>query len=338
MRRICMIFGVASTVVCSGFVAVQNEPTAEQQFKNIKSFKGEKASDVIPAMQFMCASLKEDCEFCHTQDRASDEKEPKNAAREMIAMQRDINTKYFNGRNQVTCATCHAGHTHPVAFPPMVGLESRARRSQDVMPSTVLDAYAKAVGTGTLDGVRFTGTATSRGDEGKVDVTYSGTKFTTVLHGAKGDQKSGYDGKNVWFVTPRGTVVVPPEYASQFVKQNALHIGPSTLPALTDATGGTSKIDDKDMLVVSGTVTGEKTRASFFFDKSSGLLVRATYFYPTILGSMAQVNDFSDYQKVGSLMVPMTIANRTPDGDTITKFTSATPDSKIDQSSFNPPK
>ena len=338
MRHACLIFGVAATLVCSGFVNLQDEKTAEQQFKNIKSFKGAKASDVIPAMQFMSASLKVDCDYCHVQDRSSDEKEAKLRAREMIAMQRDIDAKYFNGRNQVTCATCHAGHTHPVAFPPVPGLDARPRRSSEVSAADVLAAYGKAAGSGTLPGVRLEGTSTARGETAKVDASYSGAKFVFVTHGSRGDQKSGYDGKNVWFTMPTGTVVVPPEFASQYVKENALHTGPATLPELSEPSGATSKIDGTDMLVVTGTVNGEETRASYFFDKATGLLARSTFYYPTILGSMAQINDYSDYQSVGGFMIPMSIANHGPEGDSQFTFTKATPDSTIDASMFNPPK
>ena len=38
---------------------------AEQQYKNIKVLKGIPADQVIPAMEFITASLGVECEFCH---------------------------------------------------------------------------------------------------------------------------------------------------------------------------------------------------------------------------------------------------------------------------------
>jgi hypothetical protein len=90
------------------------------------------------------------------------------------------------------------------------------------------------------------------------------------------------------------------------------------------------------MLTVGGTF-GAKLRVTLFFDKSTGLLSRSTFSYPTILGSMAQINDYSNYQKVGDLMIPMTIANHSPRGDAVQTYSSATVE-KYDESIFNPSK
>ncbi|HZV59194.1 MAG TPA: hypothetical protein VFF42_02575, partial [Candidatus Eremiobacteraceae bacterium] len=38
---------------------------AEEQFKNIQALKGIPADQLIPAMQFISASLGVDCEYCH---------------------------------------------------------------------------------------------------------------------------------------------------------------------------------------------------------------------------------------------------------------------------------
>src|SRR5579862_3074948 len=177
MRFAGTVLGVVSLAIFGSAVAVtkQEQPLAEQTYKNIQSFKGAKAGDVIPAMHFMTASLKVQCTFCHTEDFASDEKKTKGTAREMIAMQRDINQRYFNGRNQVTCATCHAGHTHPIALPPALGIDVRVRRSADVNVNQVLAAYAKASGEtarASTEGLKLSGTMTVQGKTTPLDATY----------------------------------------------------------------------------------------------------------------------------------------------------------------------
>jgi hypothetical protein len=321
-------------------VPQQEAPLAEAQFKNIVSFKGSKASDVIPAMEFMSASLGVSCDYCHTQDRASDEKRAKGTAREMIAMQRDINAKNFGGRNQVTCSTCHAGHEHPVAVPPVTGTDVRARRSPDVKTADVLTAYGKAVGgdaSHPLGGLKLEGTSMTKGAKSNLDVMYMGNKFVYSTHGGKMDRRMGFNGTMAWFSTPQGIQSVPLTYAESYVNQSTLFAGPDTLPKLDNPAGATANIGGKDMIVVTGAISGEKTRMSLFFDKKTGLLARTQYSYPTILGNIVQINDFADYKKVNGVQLPMTITNHTSEGDTVTHFNSVKSDGSLAASSFDPP-
>ncbi|MBC8063623.1 MAG: photosynthetic reaction center cytochrome c subunit, partial [Chlorobia bacterium] len=97
-------------------------PTAEQVFKDVKVFKGVPASDMIPAMQFMSASMNYSCGDCHEgSDYAADNKN-KEVTRKMILMQREINQKNFNGRLEVTCMTCHSKKEHPEGMPLPTGI------------------------------------------------------------------------------------------------------------------------------------------------------------------------------------------------------------------------
>src|SRR5215469_18123690 len=92
--------------------------TAEQQFKNIQVLKDIPADQLIPAMQFISASLGVECDFCHVEhEMQKDDKKPKVAARKMIAMELAINKSHFNNEIEVTCFTCHRGSPHPVGTP-----------------------------------------------------------------------------------------------------------------------------------------------------------------------------------------------------------------------------
>ena len=57
------------------------------------------------------------CNYCHVEDRASDEKMQKVIARDMIAMVREINARFPDGKQHVTCYTCHRGSTTPATAP-----------------------------------------------------------------------------------------------------------------------------------------------------------------------------------------------------------------------------
>src|ERR1700730_1248785 len=60
---------------------------AEEQFKNIQILKGVPADQVMPAMQFIAASLGVGCEFCHVQGAfEKDDKKTKQTARKMMPM------------------------------------------------------------------------------------------------------------------------------------------------------------------------------------------------------------------------------------------------------------
>jgi len=67
--------------------------TASQQFKNIQVLKDVPADQLIPAMQFITASLGVDCEYCHVEKAFDkDDKKPKVMARKMMEMMITINS------------------------------------------------------------------------------------------------------------------------------------------------------------------------------------------------------------------------------------------------------
>ena len=74
-------------------------------------------------MEFIAASLGVRCDHCHVVGPQGgfdkDEKKPKETARQMMQMVNDINTRAFEGRQRVGCATCHHGRTPPERTPPL---------------------------------------------------------------------------------------------------------------------------------------------------------------------------------------------------------------------------
>ena len=61
------------------------------------------------------------CNYCHAEDKSSDEKKPKQVARRMITMMRAINGTFPDGQPHVTCYTCHRGNTKPLTEPELGG-------------------------------------------------------------------------------------------------------------------------------------------------------------------------------------------------------------------------
>ena len=81
--------------------------TPENLMDNMRSF--------VPALGL---ADKGGCNFCHDpMDRSSDAKPEKVMARMMISMVKDINSKIPDGKEHVTCFTCHRGDTAPKTAP-----------------------------------------------------------------------------------------------------------------------------------------------------------------------------------------------------------------------------
>jgi len=57
------------------------------------------------------------CAYCHVEDRSSDEKKEKVIARRMVIMVRAINGTFGDGKEHVTCYTCHRGSPTPLTEP-----------------------------------------------------------------------------------------------------------------------------------------------------------------------------------------------------------------------------
>jgi len=87
------------------------------EFTNVQRLQHLTEDQYNIVMDFFVASLgQRNCRFCHNiRDYASDEKETKRRAREMITMVQDINPRGWADK-QITWYTCHQGHEHPAQF------------------------------------------------------------------------------------------------------------------------------------------------------------------------------------------------------------------------------
>ena len=132
--------------------------TAEEAYKNIQVLKGVPADQVIPAMQFMSASLGVECEHCHVEHAFDkDDKKPKQTARKMMQMMFAINKDNFNGHREVTCYSCHHGVADPVGTPLVADAETMpvphgAMKPEAAKPAAmppadqIVDKYVQALG------------------------------------------------------------------------------------------------------------------------------------------------------------------------------------------------
>ncbi len=87
------------------------------QPKNLKVLKD--PQQLMPIMRSYTVALGVKCDYCHVKgDFASDDNPKKLTARMMIAMNQDVNAKFPDGKQHVTCYTCHRGANEPLTAPP----------------------------------------------------------------------------------------------------------------------------------------------------------------------------------------------------------------------------
>ena len=134
---------------------------SDQAFKNIMTLKGIPVDTFLDAMGMFANAMGNDCTFCHSPKAALDRAEfavqtPRMArARQMIAMMNTINMNFFQGRQRVTCFTCHGGNQSPRNDPNLALQYATPVEDPNVRDFTadpkivakdVLDKYIKAVG------------------------------------------------------------------------------------------------------------------------------------------------------------------------------------------------
>src|SRR5258708_12136781 len=87
---------------------------AEQVFHNIEILKGKPASRLPEMMKSLNRLLGVQCTYCHVAGAwEKEEPEPKRTARRMFKMVGNISEKYFDGRDELTCWTCHRRSPKP---------------------------------------------------------------------------------------------------------------------------------------------------------------------------------------------------------------------------------
>ena len=122
MRLLSLTMLCLSTVLCISLLA-QDAPPAQkkggggQPHTNLKVLKDENIGRIMQG--YRAALGAENCNFCHIQGNfASDENPKKEIARHMITMVQEINGKFPDGKEHVTCYTCHRGAAMPLTAPP----------------------------------------------------------------------------------------------------------------------------------------------------------------------------------------------------------------------------
>ena len=319
VRRAVTVAGLVLTAAllahAQGAPVSTEGKTAEQVYKNIQVLKGTPADQLVQSMHLLRGALGVDCEFCHDErDRATDTKDAKATARKMMQMMIDLNKSSFNGRQVVTCYTCHQGRPQPRGVLALPVAESE-EAPKVALPSVdqILAKYVEALGgeqairkvtSRVVTGTQYipTGPGGVVPVPATIEIDQKAPNLTVnIYHTATYTISNGFDGTKAWSQDMRGRVIEPPSVDQGRVKRDADFYVPLNLKQQYTRTvvRGVERVNDRDAYVVVATPQGDLPER-LYFDTQTGLLVRKETALPTPLGNNPMQVNYEDYRDTGS--------------------------------------
>jgi photosynthetic reaction center cytochrome c subunit len=339
----------------------------EDVFKNVQALKGIGVDDFMLSMGIMSAAVGSDCVGCHPSAGTTDvdwarDTPRKRTARRMVQMVQAINRDNFNGRQVVTCWTCHRGRDRPSTTMTMdVVYGEPTLDADDVLtpspsgPSVdqVLNKYMQALGgaanVGRITSFVATGKSTGYkgfGGGGVVELSVQApdkraTHISFPEYPDRGVSVRTFDGRTGWIATP---LAVVPKYElagseKDGARLDAMLAFPSQIrQALTELRVGLpTTIDEKDVTVMQGNGPNG-TLATMYFDDASGLLVRMVRHGRSPIGRVPTQVDFSDYRDVNGVKFPFHWTFAWLDGRDSFEFSDVKFNVPIDAAKFGEPR
>jgi photosynthetic reaction center cytochrome c subunit len=335
---------------------------SDQIFKNVQVLKGIPVDEFMGTMGLFSAALTVCCGDCHTGAGTSnpkweDDPPKKRTARRMIQMVAAINRDSFNGRQVVTCWTCHRGSERPMATPPLDKMYGEptieppdiiaTATSGEPTADQIFDKYIQALGgaarLASLTSFTAKGTAMPYGDPDVYQTEIyakAPNQLATFVHQQEGDMVRTFDGRQGYFILP---LTVVEEYpwtggANEGAKLDAALAFPGQLKqSLTNwRVGFSTTVDGKDVRVVQGTGPSGLI-GTFYFDKESGLLIRMVRYTNSAVGRVPTQIDYSDYRPVAGVMMPFKWSYAWVSGREEFSMTDIQPNVAVDAAKFGKP-
>ena len=332
-RSVAITAAVTGFILAAGFsqrpvVAQSSDQKAEQVFKNIQAFKGQRADMLNPTMVLFEAALGVGCGYCHDADankRELDVKPQKAIARQMIEMVNNINKTTFRGQARVSCFTCHQGRPLPVGVPNVTNHPLPLALGEDydaslppagpiptVTPAQVIDKYIASLGAvqqvNSLDGV---GTVTQRRPgrdfpAQQIEVLSKAPGMgLTITKAGQADNLMAY-GTNGGWARAGNTAARDLRKAEA---DGAMLEDPFNLPAHLKQMLLEAKMDRSEMIeghedYVITAKTQNLPKVQAYFEKNSGMLERLVYYNDSYFGLYPTQIDYRDFRDVNGRKVP----------------------------------
>jgi len=365
---VVVLIGCIAALTVDGQQAPEEKPLmAEQVFKNIKVMKGIPVGEFMDTMGFFAASLGLNCVFCHVSeslenwDKFAEDVPRKNVARQMILMVNEINKSHFGGRRALTCYSCHRGAEHPKVIPSLADQYSVPQEDpneveivKDAPPGPsadeILNKYIQAIG-GAKPMAALTSFIAKGTYEGydsyhaKVPMEIyakSPEQRTIIVRAQNGDSTTTFDGRRGWVAAydkPVHLLPLLPGSELDGARLDADLCFPSGIKqALSQWKTGfpVTSIDDKEVRVIEGTASGG-SRIKLYFDSQTGLLVRQVRYTNTVVGTIPQQIDYSDYRDVAGVKMPFHWVVTWTDGQSAFQLNDVQPNAAIDNAKLAKP-
>jgi hypothetical protein len=330
------------------------EKKSGEVFKNLKVLNDTPSDLLLPSMEFITSSLGVHCEYCHVEKAfEKDDKKPKQTAREMMRMVQEINSTRFQGKQEVTCYSCHRGSPKPLSVPVIAKAPPRlvsipvpddpADAPNQPSPPQVISKYNNARGgTSALTALtsleeRGTFESDSRGFPAELYLTRSG-RSATVIHLPGADRITAFDGTSGWLSFPGRPARALSAAEVDAIRLNANFLFGLDLKAVFPEIkfAGFSKVGTADTVMLSGQRPGLPP-VELYFDKTSGLLLRTVYYSPSALGLNPTQTDYSDYRNTGAVKIPFHWISSTPTGRFTIQILSARANGSVPENVFSKP-
>ena len=294
--------------------------TAAEAYHNIQVLKSIPSDQLIPSMQFITYSLGVECSYCHVEGALEkDDKKPKLTARKMMQMMMAINRENFDGKQVVTCNSCHRGSPRPMSIPGIPDImpkpvfeagASEASSGNAPSPEEIIAKYVGAMGgVATLSKIKSRqemGTITISGHSLPLEILSTAEgKQLTVIHLPNGDGATAYDATSGWTSSPNHPArPIPPVEAVSARSETDLLL-PMHIKQLFGElkTIGAERVGDHETYVVAG-MNSSDMAAKFYFDRDAGYLLRLVRYTGSPLGKNPTQIDYEDYRDQDGTKVP----------------------------------
>jgi len=335
---------------------------SQDVFKNVTALINIPVDEFMQTMGIFSAALSMCCAECHTgagTDTVKWELDTpiKRTARRMVGMMAAINKDQFNGRQVVTCWTCHRGRDRPVQTPTLDTVYGTPTLEPDDLltrapgsptPDQVLDKYLQAVG-GAAAANRLTSYVAKGNSVGfgrfagrrPVEIYAKAPDMrATFNHTDDGDVARTYDGRTGWISTPLTAVkefeLTTGELDGAKVDAQIAFPGQIKRILTNMRVSFASTINDREVEVLQG--NGPRgLLVTLYFDKQSGLLVRMVRHTTSPVGRAPTQVDFADYRDVAGVKLPYKFIFAWLDGQDTFELTEVQPNAAIDAAKFAKP-
>jgi hypothetical protein len=311
--------------------AASGKLMSDQVFKNVQLLKGIPVDEFMGTMGVFTMSLSFCCGNCHvgagtSNPKWEDDSNPRKVrARQMIAMVQGINKNNFQGRQAVTCWTCHHGNATPAVTAPLDFAYGEAVITPpDMLPRAtsggptldqVFNNYIQALGgqakLDTITSYVVKGKSLQFGEVGAGNPSEiyakSNGEAATFIHEQEGDVVRAYNGKTAWWQIP---LTVTPQYElTDTLADGARFDAAMAMPWKIRSfftnwrVSYPQSVSGADVYVIQGNLP-DGFIGTLYFDQKTGLLKRYIRYATTMVGRIATQVDYDDYRAVNGIMMP----------------------------------